>query len=232
MLLGYAETLTGGKTVLTIIVVLVGAIGIMAIGGYALVRILASVVTSVTTGWESSAAPLGLTALPAEGSLYRPLVGERDGYAVKVTHFSVMLGGISLVSSTRDCAQVEVSLKSPVPFPFTISKHEYMYEGGSADPGVAKYDANDEVLDRLFDIQSSDPASLSRLLNVEVPDGKGTTLISDLRHADKTYLRVVLSHRAIALGVLAPFGGDEVIGSLIDNAIELASRVEQAASKA
>src|SRR5687768_8783670 len=129
VLLVYAEPMSLWQGVLLTIGLSLAMIALLAIGAYFFVRIIARVLNSYQASWESSAIPLGLTVDKKGGGIYKPLVGERSGSRVSVTHFSINPRTSSAgVISVDHCAQVEVFLRKPLGFSLVLSRRETLLE--------------------------------------------------------------------------------------------------------
>ena len=228
----FAESVPLWKGILIMVALLIGVLIVGGVGAYVLLRIFASLYNSRQSGWESSAAPLGLSVDRNVLGMSKPLVGERDGVPVKVTYYTInpraTAGG---AYNADDCAQVEVPLKTPIPFSFEISRKEAFYQKVASKMFDYGELTGHEPFDDVFKTESSDMSSIQSLLNVEMLDAESSTLLTDLMNAAQKYQRVILTDRAVTLGIKAEFGQSELIAPVIDRAIYLASRVERASQQ-
>ena len=230
--LAYAEPMSLWQGMLLTIVFSIGALTLAGVGAYVFVRIMARVLNSYQASWESSAIPLGLTVDPTGGGIYKPLVGERNGSRVSVTHFSINPRTSSAgVMSVDHCAQAEVFLRQPLGFSLKLSRRETLFEKAIAHLVDESDDAGHELFDQIFKIECSDLSELRSLLATEFTDPGSPTLLTDLLLAAKKYHRVVLTDRSISLGAEAYFGEAELIEPVVASAVYLAGRVEAAAAR-
>ncbi len=226
-----AEPMSFRQGMVTIAVMFIVGMVVVVIGGYAFVRIIAYIFNHYQGGWESSAKPLGLTVDKKAGGLYKPLVGDRNGFLISITHFSINPTTSSIgVVSVDHCALVEVALRTPLGFSLRLNKRETFLEK------AARYfvDESDQVghefFDQVFEIECSDLRSLRTLLNVELKDGGSPTILTDLVHAAKKYDRVILTDRSLSFGIEAEFGQTDAIEPVITHGIHIAQRIETAAN--
>ena len=232
LFLVYAEPMSLWQGMLLTIGIMVGAFAMVGVAGYVFVRIIARVLNSYQASWESSAIPLGLTVDPKGGGIYRPLVGERNGSRISVTHFSINPRTSSAgVMSVDHCAQAEVFLRQPLRFSLNLSRRETLFQKAIAHLVDESDDAGHELLDEIFKIECSDLIALRSLLATQFADSGSPTLVTDLLLAAKKYHRVVLTDQSISLGAEAYFGEAELIEPVIASAVYLAGRVDEATSR-
>ena len=228
----YAEPMSLWQGMLLTIGISIAALAMVGVAGYFFVRIMARVLNSYQASWESSAIPLGLTVDEKAGGIYKPLVGERDGSRISVTHFSINPRTSSAgVISVDHCAQAEVFLRKPLGFSLNVSRRETLLEKAIAHLVDESDEAGHELFDQIFKIESSDSGALRSLLAAEFTDPGSPTLLNDLLLAAKKYHRVVLTEQSLALGAEAYFGEAALIESMIAKAVGIARRIDEAAAR-
>lgn len=231
LLFFYAESAPFWQGMATIAVMFIVSFVLIVIGGYVFVRIIAHVLNTYQNNWENSAKPLGLSVDKKAGGPYKPLVGERNGARISITHFSINPRTTSVgVVSVDHCALVEVMLTPPLDFSFRTYRRETFLEESVAQMVDESDQVGHEFFDHVFKTGCSDLGSLRSLLNVQIMDAESSTILTDLVLAAKKYVRVVLTDRSLSLGIEAEFGDSELIEPVIAKAIYLASRVQRAAS--
>lgn len=222
----FAEPLSLWEGTLMFLGVAIAALVLTAAGGYVFVCMLASLINSRTRVWESAAVALGLEIDKYHsGKLYKSFVGNRDGYPIKVSHYGIPDGKRSI-----DAVEVEVTLRAPIPFTVQISKREFWYQRAAVQLNMADGVVGDEVLDRIFKIETDDLAALKKLLNGEIP-GESPTLLNDLLHAAKNYSRTIITGGSVLIGEPINLGDADAISRLIKKAINLGVRIESAGAK-
>jgi hypothetical protein len=227
----YAEPMSVWQSMLLTIVLSVAMFALVGVGGYVFVRILIRVLNSYQSSWESSAIPLGLTVDKKGGGIYKPLVGERDGSRISVTHFSINPRTSGGVLQVDHCAQAEVMLRKPLGFLLNVSRRETLLEKAVAQLVDESDQAGHQLFDQIFKIECSDLSSLRSLLAAEFTEPGSPTLLNDLLLAAKKYHRVVLTDQSISLGAEAYFGEAELIEPVVASAVYLAGRVDAAAAR-
>lgn len=223
----YAEPTSVSQGIAMIVAMIVISIVLIVVGGYVFVRIIAYVLNSYQGNWESSAKRLGLNIAPSAGGLYKPLVGERDGARIAVTHFGIAKG-TGRGARVIHCALVEVGLKEPLGFSLKLSRRETFFEKAVAHVFDESDEVGNEPFDKIFKVECADLGPLRSLLSVEMMDNESSTIITDLILAAKKYPRVLLTDSSLSLGVKAEVGQAELIEPVITKAIYLASRVDAA----
>lgn len=213
--------------------IIIGVILAIPLGAYIFVRVIAYVFVNRQKVWESSAAPLGLRVDQSDpgSGVYKPLIGERDGLAIKLTYYEIIRSmGTDGGCSTDPYAQIEVRLAKPLGFALKLGKRETFYEKAVAWFREGGEAIGDKQFDSKFEIATSDMPALNALLNAEIPGGVSPNLMTDLLVATENYQRVRLTDRTLELGLLTEPGKPDLIAPLIEHASYLASRVEHAAN--
>ena len=231
IVLAFAESMSLGQGILLTVVASLAMFALLGVGAYIFVRIIARVLNSYQSSWESSAIPLGLTVDKKGGGIYKPLVGEREGSRVSVTHFSINPRTSGGVLQVDHCAQAEVMLRKPLGFSLKLSRRETLLEKAFAHLVDESDQAGHQLFDQIFKIECSDLIALRSLLAVEFTDAGSPTLLTDLLGAAKKYHRVVLTDQSVSLGAEAYFGEAELIEPVIASAVHLARRVDEAAAR-
>ena len=175
--------------------------------------------------WAAAADQLQSTIDTERDGIYKPIVGEQDGFRFEASYFSVdprTSGGTVRVD---DCIEVKVIYRQPLDFSLDLVKAEMFYEKVGAYLDQSDLRIGHEQFDSAFTIRSSDVGALLRLLSVEISGGKTANLLDDLLEAAKDHLRVKATDTSITLGNRVAFGDVNQIRPLIHRTVILAERI-------
>jgi hypothetical protein len=197
---------------------------VMGAGSYILIRFIAHYLNSRRDSWAHTASSLGLTPDQSKGVMLKTLTGKRGEHIVTVEPFAVQTG-----KYTSDAyAAVEVQFRDPLDFSLKISKPEMLYQKVASFFDTNETEIGFDVFDKAFDIQCSHSETLKKLLHLEMLNGQSPTLLTDLMLANKRYHRVIVTDRAVCLGVRADPEDAVAVEATIVKAIYLADRIAEA----
>jgi hypothetical protein len=216
-------SMTRGLVYIGILMVLV--FGLVGVGAYLFLRLLARLIKTRQDSWAIMADQLGFTVDALGAGIHKDMSGTRDGHAFKVSRFAVQ----RTENSADDYAAVEITFDAALPFSFKLEKAEMFYQrvGAFFSEGETGHDP----LDKAYKIETSDTNELMHLLNVEMLDGETPTLLTDLMSAQKTFYRVIVTDHSVCLGVKVDLGDAAPIEPAIKRDIYLANRIKAAVKK-